>query len=259
MQLSDCRQKNNISEEIKVKPQSIIDSSKGIDISIVIPVFNEGKSVGLVLDLISEIDWYPYRIETIAVDDGSTDETAEVIRRYPYVKYLRHQKNMGKGAALKTGFARAKGRVVVVQDADMEYSPEILPELVKPILLGQADVVYGSRFTGKSKGMSLSHYMGNKLLSLTARLLFEVPITDIMTGSKAFSRAVMDSFQLDESGFEVEIEMTSKTLQNGWRFNEIPIGYSYRTEGESKIGFKDGVKSLFRLFTSVYNTPQINH
>lgn len=233
----------------------VIDNYKVPDISVVVPVYNEAKSVGLVLSLLSEINCSPFSLEIIAVDDGSTDNSADVIAAFPSVKYIRHKENMGKDAALKTGFRHATGKVVVIQDADMEYSPELIPELVRPILLGNADVVFGSRFTGKSKGMSLSHYMGNKLLSLTARVLFEVPITDIMTGSKAFSREVVDTFELQESGFEVEVEMTSQSLQNGWRFHEVPIGYTYRTEGVSKIGFLDGAKSLFSLFSmSLKNT-----
>jgi glycosyltransferase involved in cell wall biosynthesis len=206
----------------------------------------------MVLGLLAAINWAPYNVEVIAVDDGSTDNSAKEIVKYPFVKYLCHQKNMGKGAALKTGFRNSTGRVIVIQDSDMEYSPELIPELVKPILLGKADVVFGSRFIGKAKGMSLSHFVGNKILSWTARMLFMVPITDIMTGSKAFHRAVLESFELKEVGFEVEIEMTSKCLQNGWRFHEIPIGYSYRTSGESKIGFMDGITSLIRLFSIAY-------
>jgi glycosyltransferase involved in cell wall biosynthesis len=213
----------------------------------------------MVLTLLSEIDWRPNNVEIIAVDDGSTDNSRKIIENYPFVKYIRHPNNMGKGAALKTGFKQARGKVVVIQDADMEYSPELLPELVQPILSGHSDVVFGSRFTGKCKGMSLSHYMGNRLLSLTARMLFEVKITDIMTGSKAFSRAVMDSFRLEQKGFEVEVEMTHQSLSNGWRFHEVPIGYSYRVEGESKIGFMDGIKSLFKLFSTVYKSSSAEH
>lgn len=232
-------------------PYAVIDDLAGPDISVVVPVYNEEKSIGLVLKILSEIDWGSNWVEVIVVDDGSSDNSAAEIAKFPFVKYIRHATNMGKGAALRTGFNHSAGKVVVVQDADMEYSPESIPELARPILSGNADVVFGSRFIGKREGMSFSHYMGNKLLSLTARLLFDVPITDIMTGSKAFSRAVVDSFDLRESGFGVEVEMTSESLQNGWKFVEVPIGYSYRTVGDSKIRFSDGFKCLVQLFTSL--------
>ena len=232
-------------------PYAIIDNLGVPDISVVVPVYNEEKSVGAVLKMLSEVDWGLNRVEVIVVDDGSTDNSADEITAFPFVKYVRHTKNSGKGAALKTGFQHATGRIVVIQDADMEYSPEAIPELVKPILSGSADVVFGSRFIGKREGMGLSHYMGNKLLSLAARLLFNVPITDIMTGSKAFSHDVINSFELNEDGFGVEVEMTSKCLQNGWRYAEIPIRYSYRIEGCSKIRFSDGLKSLIQIFSSI--------
>ena len=140
----------------------------------------------------------------------------------------------------------------MIQDGDMEYSPELIPYLVSPILQDKSDVVFGSRFAGKQERMSLSHYMGNKMLSLTARLLFGAPITDIMTGSKAFSREVVNSFDLHEDGFGVEIEMTSKSLQNGWRFTEVPMKYEYRKVGSSKIHFSDGVKLGSALFKHLF-------
>ena len=145
----------------------------------------------------------------------------------------------------------------MIQDADFEYPPEYIPHLVKPILAGEVDVVFGSRFKGKCEGMSLSHLMGNRLLSWTARMLFERPVTDIMTGHKAFSRAVFESFELKEKGFCVEVEMTSQSLINGWRFIEVPIDYSYRAFGSSKIGFMDGVKSLFKLLAVGFGSDDI--
>ena len=220
------------------------------DISVIVPVYNEEKTIATVLKMLLDVNCSPYTMESIVVDDGSTDNSADEIKAFPSIRYIRHQNNMGKGAALQTGFRNSTGKVVIIQDADMEYSPEFIPELARPILLGSADVVFGSRFTGKSKGMSFSHYMGNRILSLTARLLFDAHITDIMTGSKAFSRAVVDSLELHENGFGVEVEMTSKTLQNGWKFFEVPIMYSYRTVGSSKIRFSDGFKCLLQLFSS---------
>jgi glycosyltransferase involved in cell wall biosynthesis len=247
---------SQLAEGIGVSTSNMLQNSLPIDISVVIPVFNEGKSIGKVLTMLSEINWSPYRVEVIAVDDGSTDNSPDKIQAFPWVKYIRHKKNIGKGAALKTGFQLATGKVVVIQDADMEYSPKSIPDLVMPILQGKADTVFGSRFTGNRKDMSLSHFVGNRLLTLSARILFSVPITDIMTGFKAFSRDVVDSFELKENGFEVEVEMTSKCLRNGWRYSEVPIDYSYRVFGTSKINFLDGITSLIHLISWSYKTSQ---
>jgi len=240
---------SKMSQVIGSSTAKVLQNSLSIDISIVIPVFNEEESIGKVLTILSEINWFPYRVEVIVVDDGSSDNSRNEICKFNWVKYVKHSKNMGKGAALRSAFQIATGKVVVIQDADMEYPPKSIPELVTPILRGNTDTVFGSRFSGKCKDMSFSHYVGNRLLSLTARIIFSTPITDIMTGFKAFSRDVVNSFELKENGFEVEVEMTAKSLKNGWRFQEVPIDYSYRTFGASKIGFLDGFKSLIQLLS----------
>jgi hypothetical protein len=129
----------------------------------------------------------------------------------------------------------------------MEYFPESIPRLVRPILTGRADIVYGSRFRGRHEGMSISHIVGNVILSLATRILYNVPITDVMTGQKAFNRAVLNSFELESRGFEVEVEMTAKSLRYSLKFKEIPVNYSYRSFGVSKINYMDGVRSLLRL------------
>jgi len=244
-----------ISEEVRVGGQlNTADASMAVPaISIIVPVYNEEASISSVLKLLLEVNWASNTVEIIIVDDGSTDGTANEVAAFvalPFIKVVQHAQNMGKGAALKTGFKRAIGTVIVVQDADMEYLPGCIPDLVKPILENKADIVFGSRFKGNCKGMSLSHYIGNKILSLTARILYEAPITDIMTGSKAFRRSVIEGVDLKERGFGVEVELTSKSLQMNSRYFEIPIEYNHRTAGESKIRPSDGFKSLFQLFSN---------
>lgn len=226
---------------------SLFEKSTKPDISVIVPTYNEDKNIGEVLRRLRKIDWPNDKMEIIVVDDGSRDNTSKEVADFTFVKYIRHEINQGKGAALRTGIKNSSGKVIVIQDADMEYLPEHIPHLVKPILAGTADIVYGSRFNGRYDGMSLSHFIGNRVLSLVAGMLYNVPITDIMTGHKAFNRQVFDSFELEENGFAVEVEMTSKSLLTGWRYTEVSVPYSYRNNGFSKIVYLDGVKSLIRL------------
>jgi glycosyltransferase involved in cell wall biosynthesis len=213
-------------------------------VSIIIPVHNEEGSIGEVLRRVEQIN--QFRKEIIVVDDGSTDASLSIIKNFP-VSIIRHEQNRGKGAAIRTGLFHCNGDVIVIQDADLEYLPEDIDNIIKPIIAGVADVVYGSRFLGTYKGMSISHRVGNWILSRTASFLYARHITDVMTGHKAFTCKAMHSLP-DADGFDIEIEMTAKLLQRASiRYLEVPIKYAYRNEGHSKISSADGLKCLLKL------------
>lgn len=221
------------------------------DVSIIIPAYCEEETISEVLQQVIKVSWSLGNVEIIVVDDGSTDKTGQKVGAFPFIKYIRHPVNQGKGAAMRTGIKEAHGKIIVIQDADLEYLPEYIPSIVKPIADGEMDIVYGSRFEGRPKGMSLSHFIGNSILSLVARFLYRVKITDIMTGQKAFRRSVLEKVDLEENGFTVEIEITCLCLNSGkaQKYAEVPIPYSYRRHGVSKIVYMDGFKSLVKLFS----------
>ena len=218
-----------------------------IKVSIIVPVYNEESSVGTVLLRLLKVCRRLPSWEIIVVDDGSTDRTAERVVRFNPVRLVRHDVNQGKGAAISTGLKNSEGDVIVVQDADLEYPPEDVPRLLEPILAGRADVVFGSRFKGECLGMSFFHFVGNKILSLATSLLYGVLVSDVMTGHKAFSRRAIKSCELSERGVAVETEIASRSLKNCCRFAEVPIKYSYRQHGASKICYLDGFKALWKL------------
>lgn len=220
---------------------------KSILVSVIIPAYNEEQTLPELLQRLRKLQT-KIRLETVLVDDGSTDETAKIAQEFPEVKTVQHVTNYGKGAAIRTALKHTTGDIVVVQDADLEYPPDNVLKLIGPILENQADVVYGSRFLGKNKGMSLSHKLGNNILSVAASFLYGTKITDIMTGHKAFSRKAIKSIELTEREFEIEVEITVKVLLLGWRFLEVPISYYYRRKGLPKIGYKHAVNSLIKLF-----------
>ncbi len=218
-------------------------------ISVIVPAHNEEATIAETIIRLSRLQKELPDMEIIVVDDGSTDNTQQKVQSFSNVIYIRHAKNEGKGAALATGIKASSGEVIVVQDADLEYFPEKIPELVKPILAQEADVIYGTRVSkGIPEGMSSSHYVGNRLLSLATTMMYGVKLTDVMTGYKAFRRKVVNPCGLESKGFDVEVELTVLALCNGWRFKEIPLEYRYRQRGTSKIRFKDGFTCLRQLF-----------
>lgn len=216
-------------------------------VSIVIPCFNERETIGQVIEQTLQVR-FPCEREIIVADDGSTDGSSDIVREYGEVKLVVHEANRGKGAAVKTGIGAASGDILVIQDADMEYPPIILPDLINPILIEEADVVMGSRFLGQIEGMSWSHTLANRMLSYVTSVLTGQKISDVMTGHKAFRMNLLREMPLQSREFEVEVELIMRAAMKGAKILEIPITYSRRKAGNAKIGWKHGVESLLLLF-----------
>jgi len=216
-------------------------------LSVVMPVYNEKATIE---EIIPRVLAVPLRIELIVVDDGSTDGTRDLLtalnQKYPFK--LIFQKNGGKGNALKRGFQEVTGDLVVIQDADLEYSPEEFPELISLICEGRADVVYGSRFLGRHRVFLFTHYAGNRLLTLITNVMYNTMLTDMETCYKVMRTEVLRSFSLESDGFGIEPEMTAKIFKRGYRVYEIPITYDGRGYEEGKkITWRDGVVALWVL------------
>lgn len=188
--------------------------------------------------------------EIILVDDCSTDGTREIIRRLAddTTKVIFHDLNMGKGAALRTGFTNVTGDIVIIQDADLEYDPNQYPKLIQPILEGKADVVYGSRFATRDyhRTVFFWHMLGNKILTLLSNVLTNLSLTDMETCYKVFRRGILEKITIEENRFGFEPEITAKIAKLGARIHEVGISYSGRTykQGE-KIGWKDGFRAIY--------------
>jgi glycosyltransferase involved in cell wall biosynthesis len=217
-------------------------------LSVVMPVFNELTTIDEIIGRVLDV---PMRIELIVVDDRSTDGTRErltELQRERGFTLLLQERNQGKGAALRRGFTAVKGDIVVIQDADLEYSPEEFPILAELIVEGRADVVYGSRFLGRHRVFLFTHYLGNRLLTLITNVLYNTMLTDMETCYKVMRREVLASMDLHSNGFGIEPEMTAKIFKRGYRVYEIPITYDGRSYEEGKkIGWKDGVVALWVL------------
>ncbi len=218
-------------------------------ISIVIPVYNEKKTILDVIHKVEKLDFSPLKKEIIIVDDYSHDGSKEILRSLSSHKIFFHKINQGKGAALRTGFKHATGDVITIQDADMEYNPEDLVRLSKLIITGRSEVVYGSRFLKKHQARYQFYYLGNKLLSYVTGVLYAQKVTDMETCYKMFTRKAYKSIQLTANRFEIEPEITAKFIKAGYKINEIPIKYQCRAfEEGKKITWWDGVQALYYLF-----------
>lgn len=217
-------------------------------LSVIMPAYNERTTIE---EIVRRVLALPLRVELIVVDDGSKDGTGEILDRlHGELGFtLVHQANAGKGAALRRGFAAVTGDIAVIQDADLEYSPEELPQLIELIVQGRADVVYGSRFLGRHRAFMFTHYVGNKLVTLATNILYNTMLTDMETCYKAMKVEVLRSLRLHSDGFGIEPEITAKIFKQGYRVYEVPITYAGRgyIEGK-KITWAAGLVALWVLF-----------
>jgi glycosyltransferase involved in cell wall biosynthesis len=224
-----------------------------VKLSIVIPAFNEAATIERVLDRIAESAGHFHEI--IVVDDASTDHTSALVEKRvgldPRIRLLQHARNAGKTAALRTGFGAVTGDLVVIQDADLEYDPSDIPDLIAPIVEGRGDVSLGSRFMVKRAGRVLyyRHYLANKFLTFLNNVLTDLNCTDVETGYKAMRAEIAQRMIIESSGFGFEVEFVAKCKKAGYRLFEVPINYFGRTYEEGKkITFLDGLAAIYFIF-----------
>ncbi|MFC1727396.1 glycosyltransferase family 2 protein [Patescibacteria group bacterium] len=223
-----------------------------VKLSIIIPVYNEEKTFKELFYQVKKVKLLGVKKEIIIVDDNSTDKTKSIINQVkknnPDLKVIIRKKNGGKGAAVRDGFEAATGDYLLIQDADLEYNPQDIAKLLKPVQDGKAEVVYGSRFTGERKNMFFWHMMGNKLLSLVTNILYNTTLSDMEVCYKLFPRKALGKIMLKEDRWGWDPEITVKLLKQGFRIYEVPISYSGREfEEGKKISWKDGFRILWVL------------
>lgn len=220
-----------------------------VKLSILIPVYDERSTVGEAVRRARAVE-LPIEREIIIVDDGSTDGTGEVIDQLAdsTVRVIHQPHNMGKGAAIRRGLEASTGDWVIVYDADLEYDPRDWPAMLRPVLEGDAAVVYGSRFTGERRNMLFWHWVGNRFLSLITNVLYNTTLSDMETCSKLIDGKLARSLRLTANRFDIEPEVTAKILRLGYRIYEVPIRYTGReVEEGKKISWRDGLPALWRL------------
>ena len=216
--------------------------------SFLVPAYNEAATIE---EIVRRVLAVPVRTQLIVVDDCSTDGTRDILARLQReldFTLLLQPENRGKGAALRTGFGSVRGDLVVIQDADLEYSPEEFPPLIELICEGRADVVYGSRFLGRHRVFLFTHYLGNRLLTLLTNVLYNTMLTDMETCYKLMRIDVLRSMELKSNGFGIEPEITAKVFKRRYRVYEVPISYDGRGYDEGKkITWRDGIVALWVL------------
>ena len=235
-----------------------------LTLSVIIPAYNEELYIKELLARVLRVKLAPVKMEVIVVDDGSKDQTAQIVRSFgKKVIFAQHKKNRGKGAAIRTGIKKAKGDIIIIQDADLEYNPGDFPKLIKPIIQGKTKVVYGSRFlserqkkkntkilfTGKHKEANTLFYLGGRMLTLLTNVLYPgANITDEATCYKVFDASLLKRLDLRCEGFEFCPEVTAKVLKRKEKILEVPTTYDPRSQDEGKkIKFRDGIEGVWNL------------
>ncbi|MBS3171246.1 glycosyltransferase family 2 protein [Candidatus Woesearchaeota archaeon] len=218
-------------------------------LSIIIPVYNEKETILKILKKVEDIELKYIEKEIIIVDDFSTDGTRDILKSLEKHKIFFHEKNIGKGGAIRTGLKYFTGDIVLFQDADLEYDPKFYNDLLKPILNNETKVVYGSRMLGEHKDMYSLHYFGNNFLTIATNFLFNCKISDMETCYKVFKKEVLEGISLKSEKFDFEPEITAKILKKGYKIKEVPIDFKNPRDFEQgkKITWKDGVMHFYYL------------
>ncbi|MCX7910622.1 MAG: glycosyltransferase family 2 protein [Endomicrobia bacterium] len=220
-------------------------------VSIIVPVYNEEKTILDIIEKIKKVDLGVEK-EIIIVDDGSTDNTLEILKKIKLnsgFKIIFHHTNKGKGAAIRTGIKESSGDIIAIQDADLEYNPKELKNLISQIIAKKSLVVYGSRFLKRNPVLYRKYYLGNKLISWLISVLFSHKVTDSYTCYKVFHREVLKNINLESNRFEIEAELTCKFLKKGYKILELPISYNPRSIKQGKkIKFKDAILGIYTVF-----------